>query len=55
MSVAFDQLKEKLTEAPVLAFADYKLQFILTTDACDSGIGGVLSQSFDGVKNQCCS
>ena len=41
---AFDELKKRLTQAPVLAFADYSLQFILTTDACDSGIGGVLSQ-----------
>jgi hypothetical protein len=47
---AFDELKEKLTQAPVLAFADYNFQFILTTDACDSGIGGVLSQSFEGVE-----
>jgi hypothetical protein len=47
---AFDQLKEKLTQAPVLAFADFQMQFILTTDACDSGIGGVLSQCFDGVE-----
>jgi transposase InsO family protein len=47
---AFQQLKEKLTEAPVLAFPDYKLKFILTTDACDSGIGGVLSQCIEGVE-----
>ena len=48
--LAYDQLKEKLTQAPVLAFPDYNYQFILTTDACDSGIGGVLSQCFDGVE-----
>ena len=47
---AFDELKERLTQAPVLAFADYSLQFILTTDASDSGIGGVLSQCFDNVE-----
>ena len=47
---AFDELKGRLTQAPVLAFADYSLQFILTTDACDSGIGGVLSQCFDNVE-----
>jgi transposase InsO family protein len=47
---AFDSLKEKLTQAPVLAFADYSLQFTLTTDACDSGIGGVISQCFNGVE-----
>jgi transposase InsO family protein len=47
---AFQQLKDRLTEAPVLAFPDYKLKFILTTDACDSGIGGVLSQCVEGVE-----
>lgn len=47
---AFDELKDRLTQAPVLAFADYSLQFILTTDACESGIGGVLSQCFDTVE-----
>jgi hypothetical protein len=46
----FDELKEKLTQAPVLAFPDYDLPFILTTDACDVGIGGVLSQVLDGVE-----
>ena len=34
----------------MLAFPDYKLKFILTTDACDSGIGGVLSQCIEGVE-----
>ena len=43
-------MKERLTETPVLAFPDYKLKFILTTDACDSGIGGVLSQCVEGVE-----
>jgi RNase H-like domain found in reverse transcriptase len=42
--IVFDQLKDKLTSAPVLAFANFELPFILTTDASDSGIGGVLSQ-----------
>ncbi len=32
---------------PVLASADFSNEFILTTDASDYGIGGVLSQIFD--------
>lgn len=45
--VAFNKLKQALTEAPVLASPDFSRQFILTTDACTIGIGGVLSQVFD--------
>ena len=35
---AFNKLKEKLTEAPVLGFADYSKTFILETDASDRGL-----------------
>jgi hypothetical protein len=43
---AFQQLKKKLTEAPVLAYPshDESDRFILDTDASDTGIGAVLSQ-----------
>ena len=45
---AFTQLKQKLTEAPVLIFPNFcpsADQFILSTDASATGIGAVLEQS----------
>ena len=45
---AFNTLKEKITTSPVLAHPDFSLPFILDTDASDSSIGAVLSQSTDG-------
>lgn len=41
---AFQTLKQALVSAPVLALPNYKLQFTIDTDACDVGIGAVLSQ-----------
>ena len=41
---AFQVLKQALISAPVLALPDFKEPFVIDTDACDMGIGAVLSQ-----------
>lgn len=47
--VAFNELKSKLTTSPpILAFPDDILDFIMDTDACDTGIRAVLSQKHEG-------
>ncbi|KAL7859568.1 hypothetical protein SRHO_G00147150 [Serrasalmus rhombeus] len=45
---SFDELKRWLTTAPVLAYADFNLPFILKVDASHSGLGAVLSQEQGG-------
>ena len=45
---AFDELKHRLTSAPILAYPCAEGEFILDTDASNDGIGGVLSQIQDG-------
>ena len=44
---AFETLKKKMVEAPILAHPDFSKEFIIDTDASDVAIGAVLSQKFD--------
>jgi transposase InsO family protein len=46
---AFNNLKQLLVQAPVLAFPNYDLPFILRTDASLQGLGAVLCQEQDGM------
>ena len=41
---SFEQLKGQCSQCPVLAYANYKIPFILHTDASTTGLGAVLSQ-----------
>ncbi|CAG2249601.1 Retrovirus-related Pol polyprotein from transposon 17.6,Retrovirus-related Pol polyprotein from transposon 297 [Mytilus edulis] len=47
---AFQTLKSKLLEAPILSHPDFSRPFILDTDASQSAIGAVLSQEIDGKE-----
>ncbi|KAK9296901.1 hypothetical protein QLX08_009211 [Tetragonisca angustula] len=47
---AFDTLKERLCNPPVLCYPDFQKTFTLTTDASNEGIGAVLSQN----DHPCC-
>nr|XP_057913595.1 uncharacterized protein LOC131107503 [Doryrhamphus excisus] len=45
---SFEALKARLTTAPVLAYADFSLPFVLEVDASHGGLGAVLSQEQAG-------
>lgn len=41
---AFNTLKTAIISAPVLFLPDFSIQFILQTDASDTGMGAVLTE-----------
>ena len=45
---SFEQLKERLTTAPILGMPRDEGTYILDTDASNVGLGAVLSQEQDG-------
>ena len=45
---AFDHLKQKLTQAPVLSYPSFDHPYIVETDASIQGLGAILSQEQDG-------
>ncbi len=45
---AFEEVKKKLTQPPILAFANFDEPFELHTDASQAGLGAVLYQKQDG-------
>ena len=47
---AFEALREPLTREPLLVYPKFDREFILDTDASGFGVGGVLSQLYDGEE-----
>ena len=47
---AFEELRHRLTTAPVLGYPDPRLEYVLDTDASDVGVGAVLSQVQQGQE-----
>jgi hypothetical protein len=42
---SFQQLKQLLTSAPILMIVDPNVDFVICTNACKEGLGGVLSHN----------
>ena len=47
---AFEGLKDKFSSTPILAYPNFELPFILTTDASKLAVAAFLSQVQDGVE-----
>ncbi len=51
MQAAFQELKVKLTSAPVFAYLDYEKPFVVCTDASSKAVGAVLSQDTENGRD----
>ena len=51
---AFDYLKDKLIEAPILGYPDVSKPFSLYTDASEYSIGGILTQNTENGEKVIC-
>jgi hypothetical protein len=49
-TTAFETLKKKLTNAPIMSTPNFNEPFILELDACEYGLGAVLAQEYDKRK-----
>jgi transposase InsO family protein len=49
-ALAMETLKERLTNSPIMNTPNFNYPFILELDACEYGLGGVLSQEYEGKK-----
>lgn len=49
-TTAFENLKKKLTDAPIMSTPNFKEPFILELDACEYGLGAVLTQEYNKQK-----
>ena len=47
---AFELLKQRLTETPIMECPDFTKMFTLQTDATDYGLGAALTQEVEGVE-----
>lgn len=47
---AFQTLKQKLVQAPVLGYADFSKPFVVEIHASQVGLGAVLSHEKDGQR-----
>ena len=51
---AFEQIKALIASAPVLHRPSFNHQFVIQTDASDTGLGAVLTQTIDGEERVLC-
>ena len=49
---SFKKLKTLLTSAPILRIADPNKEFVVCIDACNDGLGGVLTQEGHVIANE---